>query len=214
MKISKPNFYLPFAGTYTLNGKLAALQELRGVPNIDEAYDFINRKIKEDDELGFIKSIKVNPDNVFDLEKKSLSPYVKFDELEHKNYISKSLSSNKLSYETNESVNFNEIFDLAKLAHKRYLNKLKEFNIELSTDILLEVLDKYIIISNLHKKLNYIDKKEFKNKDNYVIYKLDIRLLKKYSKALNLHIGIMLKLDLILNFSESQTFMIENFTLV
>ena len=116
MKISKPNFYLPFAGTYTLNGKLAALQELRGVPNIDEAYDFINRKIKEDDELGFIKSIKVNPDNVFDLEKKSLSPYVKFDELEHKNYISKSLSSNKLSYETNESVNFNEIFDLGKLA--------------------------------------------------------------------------------------------------
>ena len=89
------------------------------------------------------------------------------------------MSSNKLSYETNESVNFNEIFDLAKLAHKRYLNKLKEFNIELSTDILLEVLDKYIIISNLHKKLNYIDKKEFKNKDNYVIYKLDIRLLKK-----------------------------------
>ena len=56
---------------------------------------------------------------------------------------------------------------------------MKEFNIELKTDIMLDVLDKYIIISNLDKKLNFIDKKEFKNTDNYVIYKLDIRLLKK-----------------------------------
>ena len=36
----KPDYYLPFAGTYTLTGKLSNLQSLRGVSSVDNAYSF------------------------------------------------------------------------------------------------------------------------------------------------------------------------------
>ena len=36
----KPDYYFPFAGTYTLTGKLSNLQNLRGVASIDIANDF------------------------------------------------------------------------------------------------------------------------------------------------------------------------------
>ena len=36
----KPNYYLPFAGTYTLTGKLSNLQTLRGVSTFDNAINF------------------------------------------------------------------------------------------------------------------------------------------------------------------------------
>ena len=180
IKYIKPTYYLPFAGTYTLNGKLSKLQNFRGVPSIDEAYNYIDKKIKEDVNLKFIKSLKINPDNTFDLKKNKLElPYVEFNKLKQQKYILKKLSKNKLSYEKKEKIKFNEIFDLARLAHKRYLNKLKDFNIEINTDIVLDVLDKYIIISNKKKKLLSIEKKKFSIKKNYVIYRLDIRLLKK-----------------------------------
>ena len=46
LKIVKPYYYLPFAGTYTLTGKLSELLDLRGVPSIDEAYDYLENITK------------------------------------------------------------------------------------------------------------------------------------------------------------------------
>ena len=43
----KPNYYLPFAGTYTLSGKLSKLQDLRGVSSVNNAYEYIDNKIKD-----------------------------------------------------------------------------------------------------------------------------------------------------------------------
>ena len=45
LKILKPKYYLPFAGTYLLSGKLSNLNKLRGVATYDEAYDFLDKKI-------------------------------------------------------------------------------------------------------------------------------------------------------------------------
>ena len=44
IKDLNPEYFLPFAGTYTLTGKLSKLQHLRGVPSIDKAYKFLEGK--------------------------------------------------------------------------------------------------------------------------------------------------------------------------
>ena len=67
---------------------------------------------------------------------------------------------------------------MAKVAYSRFLNKQKELNIKLDTDIILEVLDKYIVIPYNKEELKTLDKAEFKENEKFVIYKLDIRLLK------------------------------------
>tara|TARA_Y100000590_G_scaffold457061_2_gene608879 strand:+ start:5277 stop:6632 length:1356 start_codon:yes stop_codon:yes gene_type:complete len=184
IKIIKPKYYLPFAGTYTLSGKLSNLQNLRGVPSIDDAYNFIDKKLKTYTELSNIKSIKINPESIFDVKKeKCEKDYKIFDHDNFKNYVLKNLVNRKLSYENDEEVEFNEIFELTKTAHKRYLKKINELNINLDTDILLEVLGRYIIIPFNKGKLETVVKNKFTSKNKYVIYKLDVRLLKKILKG-------------------------------
>src|SRR5205823_3739701 len=46
----RPRYYLPFAGTYTLSGRLAALNAHRGVPELEEACAFYHRSEKIDHE--------------------------------------------------------------------------------------------------------------------------------------------------------------------
>lgn len=41
----KPKFYIPFAGTYILGGKLSALNNQRGVPTLSEAITYIDKNI-------------------------------------------------------------------------------------------------------------------------------------------------------------------------
>ena len=78
IKELKPSYYLPFAGTYTLTGSLSKLQNLRGVPLIDYAYDYFDNYFKNHKELKNIKPIKVNTDQIFDLSLKEYSkPYEK-----------------------------------------------------------------------------------------------------------------------------------------
>tara|TARA_B100001093_G_C26814261_1_gene1008945 strand:- start:600 stop:1955 length:1356 start_codon:yes stop_codon:yes gene_type:complete len=179
LKILHPKYYLPFAGTYTLSGKLSKLQSLRGVPTIDDAYNYLDKEISRLKEIEDIKSIKLNPGNEFNIEvEKSDKPFIKFDHLDFENYVSKKLIKKKFFYENNEKVSFNEILSMAKVAYSRFLNKQKELNIKLDTDIILEVLDKYIVIPYNKEELKTLDKVEFKENEKFVIYKLDIRLLK------------------------------------
>ena len=40
-----PKYFLPFAGSYILSGHLSSLQDLRGVPNIDFASEYLEKNI-------------------------------------------------------------------------------------------------------------------------------------------------------------------------
>tara|TARA_B100001013_G_scaffold343840_1_gene272466 strand:+ start:1278 stop:2633 length:1356 start_codon:yes stop_codon:yes gene_type:complete len=180
IKKINPSFYLLFAGTYTLTGHLSNLQNLRGVPNIDKAYDYIFQYIKKEPYLSKIKPIKINPETEFDIsEEKTSATYQKLNIIDYKNYIKNILLPKKLDYENGEIADFDEIKELASLSHKRYLNKLEKLNIKLDTDILLEIFDKYIIIPFNKKRLDVINKDKFFEKNKYVIYKLNPNLLKK-----------------------------------
>ena len=72
------------------------------------------------------------------------------------------------------------LFDLAKKAHIRYLNKIEDIKIELNSNILIKVLEKYIFIDNKNSKISLIDKNTIRSMNNYVLYMLNPKLLKKY----------------------------------
>ena len=64
-----PQFYLPFAGTYTLGGRLGKYQNLRGIPTIAEAFKFLENNI----EKKTSKPLKLNNDSFYDFDKQIFS---------------------------------------------------------------------------------------------------------------------------------------------
>ena len=194
----KPRYFLPFAGTYTLTGKLSKLQNLRGVPDIHDAYDFFDTYF---DQLNNIetKSIKLNPGSSFDLNAKECDQkYIKSNIDEYKNYISQILSKKLLDYESIDIPKSEEIFELAKRAHKNFLEKKILNKIKYDEDIYIKFNSHSVKINNK----NYIDliKNEEINKNSkYIIFELDSRLLKwllngpKYAHWNNAEIGSHIK---------------------
>ena len=186
-----PKYFLPFAGTYFLTGRLSSLHDLRGVPSIDYASDYLQKKI-----ITKSKCIKLNVDDYLNLNNfKTSKEYTPYDEKEVQEYMNTVLSKKKLSYELDDEVNNDEIFSLVKKAHLRYIKKIKELNIKLESNILIKVFKKYIFINNKENKVSLIDQDEIRSMNNYVIYDLDVKLLKrilmgpKYAHWNNAEIG-------------------------
>lgn len=176
IKDINPNFYMPFAGTYTLTGKLSELNDLRGVPSLEEAYNYLEKTLINTNS----KCIKLNPGSEFSLnENKYSEPYkvIKYEEI--KNYIEKSLSNKKLEYENDNEVRFDELLELAKKSLKRYVKKKQELKIFLDTDILLPVGNKFIHIDNKKDEIFVKSKNEISSLEKYVIYEVNVKLLKR-----------------------------------
>ena len=140
----KPSYILPFAGTYTLAGKLSKLNHLRGNPSIDQAYDFFDEFFSINENYKFVKTMRLNPGQSFDLNKEvSDGVYVKRDEKKYSEYITNILSRKKLHYENNAYPKFETILDLTKKASERSLKKLLN-NVKFKSDIIFNIEDKYI----------------------------------------------------------------------
>ena len=141
----KPDYYLPFAGNYTLTGKLSELQDIRGVPSIDTAYHYLENYYLSKNQSKDIKPLKLNPESVFDLEIKEYSSiYKKINVEEHKSYINNNLKNKFLTYEFDEIPKFEEIYELAKKAHIKFLDKKLINNVNLKTDIFIKANGKSI----------------------------------------------------------------------
>jgi UDP-MurNAc hydroxylase len=170
----KPRFFLPFAGTYALSGKLSDLDDKRGAPTIDDAYDFLSKK------QNHSKPILINPDSIFDLEsKKTNNLYKKFNKEEYQKYIKNNLSVMKFDYENETMPELNEIIKLSKTAYKKFLEKKNNLGIKLNTDIYVEIYKTLIKIPKEDSnECEIINESSIDNKSKYIIYKTDPRLLK------------------------------------
>jgi UDP-MurNAc hydroxylase len=191
IKNLEPLYFLPFAGTYALSGKLGHLNKLRGVASIDKAYSYLSKN------QNISLPIKMNPSSVFDLSNnKVIPPYKKFSNKNYQSYIKNFLMHKKLSYEKLSYPNFEEIFELCKKAHVKFLDKKLINNIELKSDIYIEIFDKLIKIPKEDTPLEFLPKNKLKKKEgSFVLYKTDPRLLKwllmgpKYAHWNNAEIG-------------------------
>ena len=177
IKDFNPKFYLPFAWTYSLTGKMSALQDLRGVPLIDEAYNFFERNLINKNN----KPIKINTDSIFDLDTEEISrEYKPLNIEEYSDYLKNNLALRHLDYENEVIPNDEELYQLAKKAFTRYMEKKTESNIIFSTNIYLDLGKSLIEINNTksQEKIDLIKNEKFKLNSNFVKYSTDKRLLK------------------------------------
>lgn len=196
----KPDYYLPFAGTYTLTGKLSNLQNLRGVSSVDEAYNFFENYYLSKNLADKIKPLKLNPESTFDLSSKEYDKsYQKINQEEYNLYIAQKLKNKLLLYEEDKLPTFDEIYDLSKIAYQKFIDKNLINNVNLKSDIFIKVNKKSLMLS-LDKNLSVINSEEIDTKSKkYVLYETDIRLLKrllmgpKFAHWNNAEIGSHLK---------------------
>jgi UDP-MurNAc hydroxylase len=175
----KPEYYLPFAGTYTLTGKLTNLQNLRGVPRIDDAYKYLENYYELNNLSNTIKPLKLNAGGEFDLDIKEYNKqYQNLNLDEYRFYIDTKLSKKILSYENDEYPKFDEIYELAKKAHEKFLNRVLINNLKIKSDIFIKVNENSLMI-NKNNRLD-VTKTDSINtlSKRYVRYETDPRLLK------------------------------------
>tara|TARA_B100000989_G_scaffold48823_1_gene31933 strand:+ start:404 stop:1762 length:1359 start_codon:yes stop_codon:yes gene_type:complete len=195
-----PDYYLPFAGTYTLTGKLSKLQNLRGISSIDNAFNFFENYYSKKNLSKSIRPLKLNTDATFDLNIKEYDKnYQKINYDEYQSYIDLDLKNKFLDYEKDEIPTFDEIYELSKKAHKRYLDKILINNVNLKSDIFIKVNGKGLMLGQ-NRDLSVVKSNEINQKSKkYVQYETDIRLLKKllqgpkYAHWNNAEIGSHLK---------------------
>jgi UDP-MurNAc hydroxylase len=176
----KPDYYMPFAGTYTLTGKLSSMQNLRGVSSVDNAYNFFENYYLSKKLSDKIKPIKLNPESTFDLSLNDYDRrYQKINQEEYNLYIKQKLKNRLLSYEIDQPITFDEIYNLSKKAYEKFLDKNLINNINLKSDIFIKVNKKSLMIS-ADKSLSVVNSEEINKKSKkYVCYEVDIRLLKR-----------------------------------
>ena len=92
------------------------------------------------------KPLKLNTDSVFDLSINEYDKnYQKINLNEYKLYIEKQLSNKLLSYEHDEIPSIDEIYDLAKKAHQRYLDRNTINSVNIKSDIFVKVNGKSLL---------------------------------------------------------------------
>jgi UDP-MurNAc hydroxylase len=174
-----PRYFMPFAGTYTLTGKLSNLNKFKGVPSIDTAYDYIEKFLNLKNKR-YIQPIKINNDEIFDISIGEQSNDFKiFDEVKFQNYLENILYKKKLDYEDDTNVNFEELYELSKKASQRFYDKKFQLNNKIDTNIYLDLGAHLIKIDNQKNNIDLIKKHSSLNNEKYIKYTVDLKLLKK-----------------------------------
>lgn len=116
INLFEPRFYIPFAGRYTLSGKLIDLNTFRGEPELEYAFEWLKNKVVQEKHRGVI----LNHDEYFDITKeKSSKEYQPIKDFEKQEYIKNILSHKKFDY---EKESFPDISELLKFIPKAYEN--------------------------------------------------------------------------------------------
>jgi len=178
VNLLQPKYFMPFAGRYTLAGKLAVLNNYRAVTELDDAFEyFINSK-----NIDSTKSqcIVLNSNASFDTSTgKSSEPYSKINSVEKQRYVEDVLAKRKLDYEYEEEPNIDEIKSLVEKSYERFERKRMELRFSSDTSVIIKLSDEeFIVISCDGKGWKIICQKQLQNYKKYVKLSLDTKLLK------------------------------------
>ena len=176
VELFQPKYFLPFAGRYTLAGKLNSLNNTRGEPELEEAYDYLVSIIDQNKHKSFL----LNSDSSFDITTGNVSePYKRINPIEKTKYIQNVLSYRKLDYEYGPIPTKEEILEFIPKAYERFEQQRRNLNFNSDTDILLEISDdEFLDISCKGKGFSIIPKSDIIKFSKYLQMSLDRRLLK------------------------------------
>lgn len=178
VKLFKPRCYMPFAGRYTLAGKLSNLNNWLGVTELQDAYDFYNSTDLIDQSEH--KCIILNSESWFDITTGKISQtYQRIDKTKKNEYIKNVLEKRKLDYEYEEIPTDDEILSLIPKSYERFVRYCDKLNWKSDTKVLVKLSDKnFIKISCERKGWEVISADEAQKFQKYVKMSLDKRLLK------------------------------------
>lgn len=200
IELVKPKFYLPFAGKYVLGGKLSSLNNLKGVPELTEAYTIIENHFANKNE-NKPNPLKLNPGSSYNFDKNTYSSKYKPIDKKSLSIFIKKISKKKFLYDKDPMPKFDQIKELCQTAFPRYLAKNKQLGNVFDTSIYINFKIGIIELSLSKEKLSFLKKGFFKEniKTNYVEStlhpKLFLRLLRgpKYAHWNNAEIGSHIK---------------------
>jgi UDP-MurNAc hydroxylase len=175
----KPRFYMPFAGRYTLAGKLSAMNDYRGVPELEEAFDYLSHSEEIDQNKS--KCVILNSNTYFDLDTcQSSNSYVPIDLGRKRLYIREILSKVRFDYEFDSLPSVEELKALIPNSYRRFESRRKEIGFWSDTIALIQLSsDLYVAFSFKGDGYKFKSNEEIENIERYVKLSLDIRLLKR-----------------------------------
>lgn len=191
IKAFQPEFYMPFAGTYTLGGKLSHLNRFRGIPEMEEAVGYLEKR-----NSGSSKGILLNSLSYFDLERREASEeYTPVDQSEKKKYIREVLYRVTYDYEQDPVPELKELVNLIPSSFERMDKRRQAISFSSPTKVRIPLVEgKTAEVSMNGEGFEVIDADELKEVP-YVQFKLDPRLLHlilsgpKYAHWQNAEIG-------------------------
>lgn len=200
VNLLNPKYFMPFAGRYTLSGELSSLNDMRGVPEIEESFDYFTAQSNIDEKKS--KCFLLNSEESFDLTFEHFSnSYTPIDIIEKSKYVNQYMSTQKYDYE-DEVVEYEDIEKLIPLAYQRFERKRKETNFKSKCRVLISIPNnKYVVISFTGETFHIFSKDELPKFDYYVKFHVDSRLLKwilkgpKFAHWNNAEIGSHIKFD-------------------
>jgi UDP-MurNAc hydroxylase len=167
----KPDYYMPFAGTFTLAGKASKLQKFKAVHTVEYALDYFQKNYEGN-------GILLNSWESFDLDAETQSaPYEPTNYEERDRYIEDVLSKIKYTYEYDESPTLEQIADLLPAAYLRFENKRKELLFSTETQVYIYCPDNKVIQLSVNGGGYKVIDEDKMEKENYLSYRLDHRLL-------------------------------------
>ena len=130
LNLLKPKYYMPFAGTYTLAGKLAELEKFKGTIELQNVLKLYQEKYKTGE--GFA----LNSFEHFDLETGQCSKeYVPIDLEKKAQYVEDVLKHQKYDYEYDDEPTLENILRLVSKSYDRYDKKREEIQLSTKTNI-------------------------------------------------------------------------------
>lgn len=171
IKTLKPTYFMPFAGTYVLGGKLSKLNDYRGVPEIEDAMEIMSKKVES-------KGLLLNTYKTFDLYcPVDVDDYMPIDIAEKKKYIENVLTEKALDYESNKIPNLAEILNLIPPSFNRFLKKRKEIQFDSDTFVIIWLSDELKVQFQCNTESYTFTSVNDPLPQKFVSYQVDQRLL-------------------------------------
>lgn len=178
VKATRPRYYLPFAGTYTLAGKLASLNDDRGVPELEEACDFFRRAGSPID-ADRSRCVALAPAGRLDVASGELtSAHAAVDPKAKARYIDEVLACRRFDYEECDSPTVAELKALVPKAYERMERKRRQIGFRTETKV-------YVVLGGgMAARLSldgggfdYVTEEKAVMEERFVLFRTDPRLL-------------------------------------
>jgi len=177
INLFKPDYYMPFAGRYTLGGKLSNIENKRAKIDLEDALDYFKNSSEINHDLH--QGVILNQNSSFDLSNgKSDQPYNPIDKEEIQHYIEDIVSKKKYDYEYDENPSLDELLSLIPKSFERFEKKRKQLNFSTKTQVFISLPEnKVLCFSGDGQEPKVIPKTFIQENNQYLFIETDFKLL-------------------------------------